>query len=663
MASLGPTRTRPFNEREYNIEQKDEKITLNSLAPSDSSRTFSDIKSIDPGLRVPSAITHDALRPTQTQKDFEINSPQFNEEEIKNFWHSKTTGLTKKFEEEPNLRPYSGSFSKTKKNIVEQNKISASSIQKKKTRPNAFDKMTEKDKTDAYFRLQEENIQLKKNHTELEKSLKMMKNNFTKLEKGVKVEREMAENYTGKDFKSSMIESNLSAEALKSENKLLMKENKILIKAALTGNLNKQLLSRLEGPSLNKFNLKPRVLSGAVIFDIKRDSHTPVRTHSPQPVKDEYYKIEYERLLDEYQDLQSFLKTKETKIIELETQVKSHGSDNNSQEIFELREKCRILERQLTEALQSPFIKEDSKLKTFQSEINITREKALKLETQSISLQEQIRLLMIERDKYKEDYLVLSGKMQAKENYMNEFETQLRNIGGMDINAFMKALGLMKLRGEEPAWSQLDFLEQGTRIPNDLKGLQREVERLKLEKGQLAAEVEKAQSLLTLKNEMEVEKNALYESEIEQLKIQNKSALQRTEELARLADFRANRVIQLERNQRLNIYDEDNRIVGTKTQITVGELQNSAPEFIESGTEVGNNENILDLWLGEAEFYQTALEQTLRGQVSVYSNFVTFLTVDFYNMETQTTSLCDSIKPQYNIHISFKVSVNDFFIK
>ena len=663
MASLGPTRTRPFNEREYKKEQKDDKITLNSLAPSDSSRTFSDIKSIDPGLQVPSGITHDALRPTQTQKDFEINSPQFNEEEIKNFWHSKTTGLTKKFEEEPNLRPYSGSFSKTKKNIVEQNKISASSIQKKKTRPNAFDKMTEKDKTDAYFRLQEENIQLKKNHTELEKSLKMMKNNFTKLEKGVKVEREMAENYTGKDFKSSMIESNLSAEALKSENKLLMKENKILIKAALTGNLNKQLLSRLEGPSLNKFNLKPRVLSGAVIFDIKRDSHTPVRTHSPQPVKDEYYKIEYERLLDEYQDLQSFLKTKETKIIELETQVKSHGSDNNSQEIFELREKCRILERQLTEALQSPFIKEDSKLKTFQSEINITREKALKLETQSISLQEQIRLLMIERDKYKEDYLVLSGKMQAKENYMNEFETQLRNIGGMDINAFMKALGLMKLRGEEPAWSQLDFLEQGTRIPNDLKGLQREVERLKLEKGQLAAEVEKAQSLLTLKNEMEVEKNALYESEIEQLKIQNKSALQRTEELARLADFRANRVIQLERNQRLNIYDEDNRIVGTKTQITVGELQNSAPEFIESGTEVGNNENILDLWLGEAEFYQTALEQTLRGQVSVYSNFVTFLTVDFYNMETQTTSLCDSIKPQYNIHISFKVSVNDFFIK
>eukprot|EP00360_Condylostoma_magnum_P000370 CAMPEP_0168316532 /NCGR_PEP_ID=MMETSP0210-20121227/16219_1 /TAXON_ID=40633 /ORGANISM="Condylostoma magnum, Strain COL2" /LENGTH=37 /DNA_ID= /DNA_START= /DNA_END= /DNA_ORIENTATION= len=37
---------------------------------------------------------------------------------------------------------------------------------------------------------------------------------------------------------------------------------------------------------------------------------------------------------------------------------------------------------------------------------------------------------------------------------MDDFEEQLRLIGNQgDIDAFMKALGIMKLRGEQPAWS------------------------------------------------------------------------------------------------------------------------------------------------------------------------------------------------------------------
>jgi protein fantom len=566
-----------------------------------------------------------------------------------------------------------GSLAKTTQKPTPKGPIrgtsSSSMMQRKKTRPNTFDKLSDKEKTDIYFQLQEENMKLKKDHQSLENSLMLMKTNFSKLEKNVKHERELAETYTGKDFKASQIEAQTGLDTLKAENKMLLQENKILIKAALTGNLNKQLLSRIEGPTLNKFNMKPKILSGAVMFDIKREQSPPPLREPTPPVryveeKVDLYKPEYDRIYAEFLELKARYNLELEKNRELEERLKNQAPViDNSQELFALREKCKTLERQLADALNSPFLKDDSRLKALMIEITTHKERGLKLDSSLVELAERLKSMTFERDKYKEELLVLQARLSVKDNYMKEFETQLRNIGGMDLNAFMKALGLMKLRGDEPAWSQLNFLEEGTAIPSDLQGLRREIERLKLEKGQLAAEVEKAQSLLVLRNEMEKEKTSMYETEVEQLRIQLRSAQQRAEELARLADYRANRVIQLERNTRLNTYDGDNRIVGTKTQITVGELQNSAPEFLESGTEVAANENILDLWLGEAEFYQSALETALRGQVSVTSSFLSFLTVDFYNMETQSTSLCESLRPKYNVHISFKISVNDAFIK
>ncbi|OMJ69796.1 hypothetical protein SteCoe_32381 [Stentor coeruleus] len=647
------------------------KVSMEALAPT----SFAPIPKSPAVLSAPvqQKLSPEVLAPSAFRKpDFEP-PPTFQEgQESREFFHSKTVaGPFDPYSEEPNLRPVTSSstFKKPAKNpLAPGPKVTmTASMQRKKTRPNTYEKMPEKDKADAYFRLQEENMQLKKDHLELEKSIKTMKNQFQKLEKNVKLEREIAENYTGKDFKSSLIDNQTNNEALRSENKLLLQENKILIKAALTGNLNKQLLSRIEGPALNKFSMKPKVLSGAVMFDIKREQNSPPREPTPPPpktvyIENDYYKYEYEKLFGQFSELQKLLQLEQEKNLDLENRIKGMAPDD-SNEIKILKERIRVLEKQLADALESPFLKDDSKLKVLQTEIFGLKEGGVKAEKIIAQLREQIALLIAERDRYKEEFLVLQARVQVKENYMKEFETQLRSIGGMDLNAFMKALGLMKLRGDEPAWSQLDFLEQGTAIPNDLNSLRREVERLKLEKGQLAAEVEKAQSLLVLKNEMEKEKQAMYESEIEQLKIQLRSAQQRTEELARLADYRANRVINLERNQRLNIYDEDNRIVGTKTQITVGELNNAAPEFMETGTEVAHNENILDLWLGEAEYYQTALENTLRGQVSLLGTFISFLTVDFFNMETQSTSLCESLRPKYNIHISFKLTVTDFFIK
>lgn len=66
---------------------------------------------------------------------------------------------------------------------------------------------------------------------------------------------------------------------------------------------------------------------------------------------------------------------------------------------------------------------------------------------------------------------------------------------GEDTESFMRALGIMKLQGEEPAWSKLDFLEKEpqSQVGTEVQQLWRKIEILQKEKAQIAAELTKSQ--------------------------------------------------------------------------------------------------------------------------------------------------------------------------
>ena len=253
-------------------------------------------------------------------------------------------------------------------------------------------------------------------------------------------------------------------------------------------------------------------------------------------------------------------------------------------------------------------------------------------------------------------------RLQVSSGKYTEFEEQLRAMG-QDTDAFMRALGVMKLHGEEPAWARLDFLERGSTTAGDVHSLRREIERLKNEKAQIAAELEKAHTMMAMKSDIDKERNSMHERESESYKFQLQSAQQRAEDLAKLADFRANRVVQLEKNQRLNVYDDQSRIVASKTEFRISEVEGIEEFGGDLDTEIGTGENVLDLWLGEAEFYEVAVSQIMGQNYYNEQGFASFLTVDFYNHETQTSSFSEGLKPVYNVHISFKVNVDDFFLQ
>lgn len=63
-------------------------------------------------------------------------------------------------------------------------------------------------------------------------------------------------------------------------------------------------------------------------------------------------------------------------------------------------------------------------------------------------------------------------------------------------DGFIRALGQLKLMGEQPAWLRLDFLDRPTLDITSTTSLLQEIERLRLEKAELASLLEKSQTLL-----------------------------------------------------------------------------------------------------------------------------------------------------------------------
>ena len=562
-----------------------------------------------------------------------------------------------------------------------------------------FSNLSEREKAETYFDLYDRNQRLQKSHHDLETELKQLTTKLMKIEKDVKAERTLTESYTGQKAPAG---TQGEMHSLQRENSELKARLGTLTKAIRDGSLKKGKHS-LVGPMYQ--NEHPRVLPSSGSENVKAEelvlieklrtqviilekelqryrnkpmtatvpakvSETITQTHtqmgdlekSLRTMEEGFLanKRFYEQTKTELEDTRLALANEKAKSSDLQIKLRvasmgSEGANDMARKIDELTRENRNLEAQIKDLCASPFIKEAgdrvmnrTRILSFEQEIKAKADTVakltdmgMKLESEVARLKDELKRVSSERDKNRDEYLKAIVRLEERERQANPLDAQFNALkGAADNSEFEKAMRLINLRGEEPAWGRLDFLERARVVPEDVPTLKKELERLRLEKSQLIAELEKTQRVLTLKNELEKDQHASKLGEAEQLRMQLKAAQQRTEELARLADFRANRLIQLEQNMRLNVYDDDSRIVASKTEIRLTDL-GEGNEFVsgEIETEVGSGENIYDLWLGEAEYYSIALREVLQG-VTDYS-LVSFLTVDFYNHETQVTNICD----------------------
>lgn len=63
------------------------------------------------------------------------------------------------------------------------------------------------------------------------------------------------------------------------------------------------------------------------------------------------------------------------------------------------------------------------------------------------------------------------------------------NLGNQrDRDYFLKALGVVKLKGDEPAWKRIEFIDRNQDFDaNDLPSVLKELDRLRIEKSEIAA--------------------------------------------------------------------------------------------------------------------------------------------------------------------------------
>lgn len=128
---------------------------------------------------------------------------------------------------------------------------------------------------------------------------------------------------------------------------------------------------------------------------------------------------------------------------------------------------------------------------------------------------------------------------------------------------------------------------------DDPKVLRKEIEHLKLEKGELAAHLEKTQTLLRTRQDIENHKESLHKTEVEKLSLQMRAAILKCTELAKIADLHS------QSKQQRTMYEAEG--VKYSDSVSVFSVDPAEEDQIQAG------ENFFDLFLGEAQLDQSGL--------------------------------------------------------
>lgn len=117
------------------------------------------------------------------------------------------------------------------------------------------------------------------------------------------------------------------------------------------------------------------------------------------------------------------------------------------------------------------------------------------METELLELKQKSTLMEGEFNAIRRENDRVRTNFESKDG-MNIMDVQ-RTLYNLDPSSFRETMKQLKFDGDEPLWAKIDFLEKynlgGARRydPNDPKSLMEEIERLKVEKKEIAAELEK----------------------------------------------------------------------------------------------------------------------------------------------------------------------------
>ena len=368
---------------------------------------------------------------------------------------------------------------------------------------------------------------------------------------------------------------------------------------------------------------------------------------------------------------------------QLETRIALMKNDQDKMNdyqslIEEYKKREKLLENRIEELCDSPFIKqaeergniykkytENEKALNEAEKLNKEYEIKIKdLENKNKELDSSLKIALIEKDKYKDECTRLKYSKEEKEKNDKLFQQQLNSFGkyGEIDSNFTKLLNIMKLKTDGNNWSNMNFLEQmnSTYQCQDPIILNKEIERLKIEKGTLGSELEKTKSLLQIQQQINEDMKKVQNSDIKKYRIEIQNYKNKIEELCKLIDIKNIPKEYIPKNI-IGLTDTNqlNTLLNKKTNLKDNDdlMFDKISEFSkdENETDFSLNENAVDLYLGECNF-----EDGLDSEIGInYEDMRSFLCVDFFLHETQTSNILLGQNPMFNFQITFRVNIDE----
>ena len=351
----------------------------------------------------------------------------------------------------------------------------------------------------------------------------------------------------------------------------------------------------------------------------------------------------------------SELQERRLEILRLQTRLtESEFSASRAKElqkqVQELSAETSQLQSSIADFAKRPFVKDT------EGQLNYVKKlQTLELEQQQLQKEHEELLEETERTVYDNGQLAketeeVKGQLTKANAEVEQFkigfsaDTAGRLLAAKNSEEFRGVMDNLVREGGMPQWANVNFLPSrpNKEDPNDPQFLLHEIERLKLERGQLAAELQKAQSLQDAKGRTDEAKLGL-ENKLNDLERRIEQPVSKP-----MADIPG-------------IPESIYR----KGMLTPGRDLDALTEFsVESHvSELPPKSNILDLLVIDCMYYDKMLEEVVNLSGAEISQLNTLVEVSFYNHDLRYSEAKPGLAPKYALQIAFQVDVEDALLK
>jgi len=334
----------------------------------------------------------------------------------------------------------------------------------------------------------------------------------------------------------------------------------------------------------------------------------------------------------------------------VESEFSANQAKNLQREAQELQAEISSLETQVTELAMSPFVKDsegrlnyvkrlqerENEIREIEQTYGNINEESEKLEFENLNLNRELSNIKEEQKRVRQNIEELKNGFSK--------ETAGKLLSAKNGDEFKEMMDEITKKGNAPQWSQVNFLPSKPKEdPNDPQFLMYEIERLTLERGQLAAELEKAQALKQAKGKIDEARITLE---------------QKINELERKVDLPNPRSAG-EGTQAREFAMGKSRISPMKSAEV-----DALTDFSESQvSELPPKNNLLDFLVADCIYYDRPLQETTNMSSSELQQLSSLVEVAFYNHDVKYSPARPGLMPKYSLQVSFQVEIDDAFLK